>query len=404
MLSGTNLKHTHAHNVRTVLETIRLYGPISRADVARRADMTAQTVSNIVRDLLDQELVREAARVREGRGAPSTTIVINPDGLFSIGLDIDQEHVTGVLVDLEGSVRQRTFVELVDPPPRVAIERLVEAVEVLLDAQKLDRGRIAGIGVGIPGPLGLASDRRTVTTVSPKTFPGWSDVPVVDELQKRTGIPVVLENNATAAAIGESRFGAGRMVHSFFYVFFGSGLGGGLIVEGHPYEGFSGNAGELGYFPSADSSASLPLARRPHEGAFFNLRRLYRHLADEGEAVRRPEDLGPLLDRRHPVLMEWLETGARHLAPLVLAIEYLLDPEAVFFGGRLPGKLIDEILRQVEGLLPDQRMEGKAHVPRLERAATGEDAAALGVATLPLHEAFTPVTARLVKRSLDPVH
>jgi predicted NBD/HSP70 family sugar kinase len=404
MLSGTNLKHTRAHNVRTVLEAIRLYGPISRADVARQTDMTAQTVSNIVRDLLDQELIREAGRVQEGRGAPSTTIVINPDGLFSIGLDIDQEHLTGVLVDLEGTVRQRAYFELDEPSPREAIERMVEAATSLLAAQRLDRRRIAGIGVGIPGPLGLAEDRRAVTTVSPKTFPGWRDVPVVDELQRRTGIPVVLENNATAAAIGESRFGAGRLVHSFFYVFFGSGLGGGLIVEGHPYEGFSGNAGELGYFPSSDASASLPLAQRPHEGAFFNLRRLYRQLAEQGERVRRPEELGPLLDRRHPVLMDWLETGARHLAPMVLAIEYLLDPEAVFFGGRLPGRLIDEILRQVDDLLPTQRMDGKAHVPRLERAAAGEDAAALGVATLPLHEAFTPITARLIKRGLDPVH
>lgn len=404
MLSGTNLKHTRAHNLRTVFETIRLYGPISRAGIARRADMTAQTVSNIARDLLKRDLILEVGRVQEGRGAPSTTIVVNPDGLFSIGLDIDQEHLTGVLVDLEGNVRRRTFTELDDPTPREAIERLVEATGDLLAAQDVSRDRVAGIGVGIPGPLGLASDRRAVTTVSPKTFPGWSNVPVVDELQERTGIPVILENNATAAAIGESRFGAGRMVHSFFYVFFGSGLGGGLIVEGHPYEGFSGNAGELGYFPTADSSASLPLAQRPHEGAYFNLRRLYRRLAEQGESIHRPEGLAPLLDRRHPVLMDWLETGARHLAPLVLAIEYLLDPEAVFLGGRLPGQLIDEILRQVNEMLPEQRMDGKTHVPRLERAATGEDAAALGVATLPLHQAFTPITARLLKRELDPVH
>ena len=101
-------------------------------------------------------------------------------------------------------------------------------------------------GTLLSAVLNLAADRRAVTTVSPKTFPGWSEVPVVDELQRRMGIPVVLENNATAAAIGESRFGAGRMLHSFFYVFFGTGLGGGFIVEGHAYEGFTGNAGEIG--------------------------------------------------------------------------------------------------------------------------------------------------------------
>ena len=100
MLTGTNLTLTKEYNLRIIHETIRLFGPLSRAEVARRTELTPQTVSNLVRELIQMNLVIEADKHQAGRGAPSVRLEVNPAGAFSIGLDLDRDHLTGVLVDL----------------------------------------------------------------------------------------------------------------------------------------------------------------------------------------------------------------------------------------------------------------------------------------------------------------
>lgn len=111
MLIGTNLKYAREHNFRIVLESVRLFGPISRAELARRTGLTAQTVSNISRGLLEDGLILEGERKQSGRGAPSTHLMLNAAGAYSVGLDLDKDHLTAVLVDFVGEVRQRMHYE-----------------------------------------------------------------------------------------------------------------------------------------------------------------------------------------------------------------------------------------------------------------------------------------------------
>lgn len=401
MLTGTNLKYAKAHNVRIVLETIRLYGPVSRVEIARRSELTAQTVSNLTKQLLEAGMIVEAHRLQEGRGAPSTLLKLAPDGAFSIGLDLDKDHLTGVLVDFVGNVRQRVACDLDFPSPDEAMDLLAETANDLIAREGVSRERIWGVGVGLPGPLGVSEGSVATNVVNPQAFPGWTNVPVVDILRRRLGLPVILENNATAAAVGERWYGVGRHCESFFYVFFGAGLGGGLVVHGQPFEGHTGNAGELGYFPVTDEPDGPDEAEgfeRPHLGVYFNLPRLYRRLREAGYPAARPGELEALFEAQNPLLLDWLDTGARRLAPLILAIEYLIDPQAIFFGGRLPDTLIRALLERLEATLPSLRIDVKAAVPELRCATAGSDAAALGVATLPLYTSLAPVPRLLMKR------
>lgn len=399
MLVGTNLKFAKAYNARIVLETIRRFGPLSRADIARRTELTAQTVSNIMRPLLRAHLVREAERTREGRGAPATLLTLDPDGAYAIGLDLDKDHLTGVLVDFVGNVRQRMHTELNFPSPDEAFDLLETTARTLIEREGLTDDRVWGVGVGLPGLFGIARGSVVSNVVSPQAFPGWHDVPVAEVVSDRLGLPVLVKNNATAAAIGECWYGAGQHIPTFFYVFFGAGLGGGLIVNGQPYEGHTGNAGELGYCFLAESE--MPdddtTPQRPHLGLHFNLPRLYRRLGVDGPSDRHPRVLGERLAASDPLLIEWLDAGARQLAPVLLAIEYVLDPEAIFFGGRLPDTVLQALMDRLDVLLPTLRIEGKAATPALRIAIAGADAAALGVATLPLYASFAPAPRVLLK-------
>lgn len=399
MLTGTNLKYTKAHNVRIVLETIRLFGPLSRVEIARRTELTAQTVSNITKQLFKAQMILEAERLQEGRGAPATLLKLNPDGAFSIGIDLDKDHLTCVLVDFGGNVRQRIWHDLHFPSPEEAMEHMERAAKELILSEGVAHERIWGVGVGLPGPLGVSEGSVVTNVVNPKAFPGWNNVPVVDILGRRLGLPIFLENNATAAAVGEHWYGGGRHLNSFFYVFFGAGLGGGLVINGQPFEGSTGNAGEIGYFPNGGETDDTAAFQRPHLGVHFNLPRLYRRLREHGADVSRPAELATLYEVRNEQLMAWIDTGATHLAPVVLAIEYLIDPQAIFFGGHLPDVIIRALLQRLSTLLPAMRIEGKPCSPRLLPATAGADAAALGVATLPLYTSFSPTPRLLMKRS-----
>ncbi len=405
MLLGTNLKHAKAYNFRIVLETIRRFGPISRADVARRTELTAQTISNITRELLDLGLIYEAERQRDGRGAPSILLTINPDGAYSIGLDLDRDHLTALLVDFAGQILHRIHHTLDGVlPPEEAMDLLARTVYALLDAAQLSPEKVWGIGVGIPGPLDVSADGHVTNVANPKAFPGWHRVPVVAILEKRLQMPVFLENNATAAAIGERWYGAGQHISTFFYVFFSEGLGGGLIINGQPYDGHTGNAGELGYCylpPAYTSAEDLALFQKPHLGILFNVPRLYRRLHEAGYTAHSLEDLGQLFRDQNPILLDWLQLGLEHLAPVILAIEYLIDPEAIFFGGRLPQSLITYIIEWLEKRLAEMRIEEKPPA-RLLPGTAGIDAAALGLATLPMYINLAPAPHVLLKTNGEP--
>ena len=397
MLTGTNLVYTKQYNLRIVHEVIRVFGPLSRAEIARHTELTVQTVSNLTKELIASGLVYEAERRQEGRGAPSTTLALNPGGAHAIGLDLDRDHLTGVLVDLSGTARQRVHVELDFPTPAQALELLVETANALMERQQLRPAEVSGVGIGVPGPMHLSENGKDYV-VNPRAFPGWHDIPLASWVRERLSMPVFLENNATAAAVGERWYGGGQQIKTFFYFYFGSGLGGGLVMNGQPYEGFTGNAGELGYMPLAASREARWGDDKPHVGLHFNLPRLYEKLRADGACARTPEDLERLLCEGNPRLLEWMDIAARHLSGLALAIEYLIDPEAIFFGGRLPDRILEGLMGRLGERLPKRRLGEKPPTPAYLLATAGADAAALGVATLPIYESFAPAPHVLLKQ------
>lgn len=383
MLRGTNSEVARGHNQRIVLETIRLHGPVSRADTARLTGLTRAAISNIVHDLVQRGLVLENGRRRGRRGMPWIALELDPAGTYALGLDMDRDHLSAVLVDFVGSVRQRVHHELDFPTPEGGIDLIADAAEELLASAAVPRERIAGVGVGFPGPLIAHADDHACRAVAPLQFPGWHGVPVARLLSERLGLPVLLENNASAAAVGEHWYGDHGFDH-FYYVYFGAGLGGGMIANGQPYDGYRGNAGELGY---------LAVRGHPgitHLGEFFHLPWLYARLRHAGVAVAAPCDLEPLHREGHPILRSWLDEATPHLAAALVAIEHLFDPEAIVLGGRLPAPLLDVLLEALERLLPALRNRGKPYPAALVRARAGDDAAALGLATLPIMRAFAP--------------
>lgn len=403
MIKGANLKYAKSLNLRLVLETIRLEGPVSRTEIAKRTQLTAQTVTNIAKKMMSAGLIYEYDRVQEGRGAPSVLLKLNGDAAYSIGIDLDKDHLSCVLVDLNGRMRQQIGIDLNFPTPDEAVELISRNVKKLIELEGINLNLIWGVGVGVPGPLVISEGSIVTNIVNPQFFEGWDHVPVVDILEEKLGLPVILENNASSAAIGERWYGEGKHINNFFYISFGAGLGGGVFINGQLHSGATGNAGELGYLSLSNDKYASDEFDPPHLGMFFNLPLLYKKLNDEGFGVENPEDLINLLDNKNSLLINWLESGAKELAPMILAIEYLIDPEVIFIGGRLPEKVLKFLKEEIQEQLPSLRIQKKTSSPEIRLSTSGIEATALGAATLPLYTSFAPIPKFLENNGTDRV-
>ena len=152
-LSGTNLERAGDHNQRVTLHAIRVNGPITRAELAVITGLTAPAIANITKRLLTDNLIQDAGRRRGGRGQPATKLVINPDSWFSIGLNVDRDHITMVVLDFEGRVRARASREVNFAMPKDVEQFFRKGVGKLLTKVGIGRDRLVGIGVALPDDM-----------------------------------------------------------------------------------------------------------------------------------------------------------------------------------------------------------------------------------------------------------
>lgn len=394
MLPGTNHRTTKDYNRRIVLKAIAFGAPVSRAEVARQTLLTPQAISNIVSDLIEEGLVLERFAERT-RGPRSIALDLNPEGAYAIGLSMDPFHVSAVLANVVGDVEARIRLPgSYAADPEAALDLFAKAVHELLADRPAVRDRLWGVGLGLPGPI----DPIDKALVNIEGFPAWVGIPVADRLEPRIDLPVYVENNATAAAIGEAWFGKGREFQHFFYFFITKGIGAGVIINGEPYHGVGGFTGEVGLIPGP--AASGVAAQRMDN--LISLDALQAKLGAEARVLDDPSQLEHLWQQRDSGVMAWLNEAGSALASVLVTVEYLLDPEAVVVSGHLPEPLLDELLEVTRRAMEKLRTYRKPHCPQLVKGMGGENYSALGVATLPIYDAIAPNAERLRVRQRVP--
>jgi predicted NBD/HSP70 family sugar kinase len=381
---GTNPGRNRAHNRRVVLEVIRLRGELGRTEIARHAQLTAQAVANIVDELLEEGLLIERGRLRSGRGQPPIQFAINPDGPMTVGIEIAADHMVSVLLDLSGRIKAQAYSPLDDTSPATIPGRVAQEVAAL--SVKGGGGRILGIGVVMPGPFEV----EAMSSVGPATLPGWRGVDPVPLIGEATGHAVSLDNDATAAAVGERLYGAGRQISNFCYIYFGAGLGLGVILEGRPLRGAFGNAGEIGHINITPRDRPALYGPGGRLENFVSVVALRARLSDAGHTIDSVEAIEALFRAREPLLLDWIAEAADYLAPTVSMLENIFDPETVLFGGGLPDCVLEAVIAALDPLPVSIATRRSRTYPRVLIGQTGQLTAALGAAALPLLDTVSP--------------
>lgn len=383
-LSGTNLERAGDYNQRTVLQAIRVSGESSRTDLAAITGLTAPTIANITRRLLGAGLISEAGRRQGARGQPAAQLVINPAGGFSIGINIDRDHITIVSLDLGGAVLTRATLEVAFAMPDEVSAWLREEIANIRSSDLIDERRLLGVGVAMPDDLG-----RVALPHRPSSYEGWNEVDVTALVAAIVPWPIYVDNDAAAAAIGEAQFGSGMVLSSFFYVLVSAGLGGGLVIDGNYFRGAGARSGEVGFMP--DMTQREP-DRTVQETV--SLSALFDRLEAGGCGVAGVGELTGCDPAVSAITEEWVEDAARSLIAPLIAVSCLIDPGAVLIGGRLPGPLVDSLVDRLNEMLAKATLPS---TPRVMRAAMSDDAPAIGAAILPFLHHILPSDAILMQ-------
>ena len=383
---GNNPERSRSHNRRVVLEMARLHGPIGRTDIARRAHLTAQAVSNIVGELVAEGLLLEHGRRRIGRGQPPIQFTVNPEGGATIGIEIGARRLTVVAVDLAGRLRAQRRVALSDTDPEAVLPLIGRAVAAIRAELPAGPTGMLGIGVVMPGPFGVEG----LTSVGPTTLSGWSGLDAGALIEAATGEPCFVENDATAAAVGERLHGAARALGTFCLIYFGQGLGLGIMIDGRPFSGAHGNAGEIGHVVVAPGGRPCACGNRGCLEQYASVEALQARLAESGHVDTGLEAIGRLHAAGDATIRAWIDEAAAFLRPQVAKLENLFDPQAVLLGGALPEALVADLVAALAPLPRSVASRHRRDAPRVIAGAAGRLTAALGAAALPLFDTMTP--------------
>lgn len=384
-------------NRSIILETLRMNLTLSRAGLAAETGLNPSTVSSIVSELLEDNLVMETDLIQPATGRPGRLLELNPAGGCAVGVEINVDYISLILTDFTANILWRK---------RVAFKHELESQETILGQAKeliyeaLAEGdrqglRHLGIGVGVPGLVDL---RKGVLRIAPNLK--WYDVPVLDILSGYFNLPVYIENEANAAALGEHYFGAARHVRNFIYLSAGVGLGSGIVIDGSLYRGSHGYASEVGHMTFDVHGERCGCGKRGCWETFVGPRaveRRVRRTLEEGAAstmvVKVSGDLEKInfevvveaAGEGDPVALAALQEVGYYLGIGVGNLVNAFNPELVVLGGAL--NLASPILLPVieknmlEGALPPNRENVS-----LAASAHGVDASVMGAVALVLDD------------------
>lgn len=369
----------------TVLALLRDSGPLARVEIARRAGLSATTITRTVNQLVDDEIVVEGGLVPSRRlGRPATEIEIRSESHFVVGVQVGVGIVQLGLIDVLGrSHAESSFDYDIDLPAEQVFPTVAARIGELIAESGVDRRRLLGVGIAVPGPVDAGGRRMLLTINLP-----WQEVPVAELVEPLLGLPVVVDHNVRSMALAEARFGAGRGHDSVAFVYLRTGLGAGLVVKGQPFSGGVHGAIELGHMRTVDADERCVCGNIGCLETVVSERTL-RARADELGLEPTDDPLTAIWDaqetdeRAGAVIDRIVMAMANGLASVV----NLLNPELILLGGALgavPAPLLDRITRQtLAAVFPVIRES-----VRIEPSRLGMDAGVLGGATVALDTFF----------------
>jgi len=349
-----------ALNEQLLLQQIRQLGSCSRAELARRSGLSKPTVSLALANAERSGLVREAGQRTGVPGRSAVLYEVRPEAGYVLGLDIGRQYLRGAVADLAGSVLATLDQRTKATSTSGRITELIGLAEGLCADAGLARSAISQTVIGSPGVY----DPERDAIILAGELAAWGKPAVLAELRAAFGEQLVVENDVDAATLAEQVHGHGREVGTFAFVWIGTGVGMGMVINGNLYRGAHGVAGEIAFMPiSAGRGADPGDARRR------GMLEAAGSAAGVVRAARRAGMRGPVTARKvfqaaaagDPRAEAVVADEGELVARAICAIVTVIDPELIVLGGGIgqaPGfaATVAAELRRLAPVMPAVRV------------------------------------------------
>ncbi len=317
-------------NQQMILELICQKETISRAEIAEITELSPATVSNIVKDLMDLNLVRETVHGESRGGRKPVLLEINAKGAYIIGLEWGIADIKAVLMDLNRKVVKSKEISVENHKPEFFIKTTKDIVEYFKDKIK-DPEKIFGIGIGIHG---LVNPKKGVSLYAPHF--GWRELPIEEKLNKVIEYPILIDNDVRMMALAEKW----ECRDSFIFVNTGPGIGAGIVLNGYLHYGQKWSAGEFGHMTIVNDGPLCSCGNHGCLEALISLNRLVKEFNPNLELnlsypCLRKEwfKLITAAKEGHSKAREIIKKTGQYLGTGIANVINLLDLHAIIIGG-----------------------------------------------------------------------
>ena len=370
---------------------------ISRAQIAEQLNLSRSTVSVIVDEFIASGLVLERGTGTSRGGRRPIVLEINPDAGRVVGVDMGASHLLVSIADLRGQVLREAEARLnIADGPEACLRRMSELVSSTLAHAACDLAAVRAVGLGVPGPVVAA--RGMVS--SPPIMPGWDGFPIRQQLEEQWRKPVGIDNDADLGALGEWTFGAGRGASNLAYIKIGTGIGCGILLDGHVYHGVLGTAGEIGHVTVSQDgppckcgnygcleamAGGAAIAQRAQMAVKAGQRTALANLPPGREITAR--DVAQAAQAGDVISQQLLGDAGRQIGSALASLINLLNPGLILIGGGV-AEAGEFILGPIQEAVQQHSLRASLQATRIARAALGRHSVSMGAVALALTMAF----------------
>lgn len=358
----------------------------TRAELALTTGLARSTVAARIDALISSGLVGPAGEASSSGGRPPSRFAFNPAARSVLAVDVGATHVIVAVTDLGGNVlSERRLSQDVADGPEAVLGRVVEEGKTLLSEAGRTTADLAGIGIGLPGPV----EHATGMPVKPPIMPGWDGFDVVRYVQRSLPVPVLVDNDVNIMALGE-RTAYWPEHDNFLFIKVATGIGAGIISSGELQRGANGTAGDLGHVrvPRGDDV----LCRCGNYGCLEALASgpaVARELASLGLPAEKGSDVLRLVGEGNLQAIQALRQAGRDVGDVLATVVNLLNPSVIVIGGSL-GQAGEHLMAGVREVVYRRSLPLATSHLRIALSMAGDQAAILGASQMVTQHVLSP--------------
>lgn len=371
-------------NQQRILAALTTNGSITQAEISRLTGLSTATVSNIIKLLLGNGMVRLTPVTSSGRRAFAVSLV--DTGHAAVGIDFGRRHLRVIVASTAYDVLAEDTAALQE---EYTAEAGIAAAHAMVSRLLAEAGRgftdVVGVGVGIPGPL----DSRTGRAVGGTIHPEWVGVAVREEMEALFGVPVSVDNDCNLGALAEVTWGKYKTTENLAFVKIGTGIGSGLVLNGRPFRGKIGVTGEIGHTTLDDQGRVCRCGNRGCLETMASTKIILELLNGRTDSDLTVDDVVALALQGDPATLRVIDDAGRAVGRVLGTLANLINPEVIVVGG--PLSALGELL-----VAPVRRGLIRYAIPVIGESTTvvptslGDRAEALGAVAMVIQGAVLP--------------